>query len=230
MRQIPLAAVRKLVAVLVFVALCGAQISARASSLDEFFTAIQRDRPSAVTALALRGFDLNTRNAAGEPGLLLALRAESFAVAALLLEHPGIDLQARSPSGETALMMAALRGHLPLVRRLIERGAAVNQPGWTALHYAASSDAPQSIDIVRLLLEQQALINAESPNRSTPLMMAALYGQSSVVQLLLMRGANPLLKNEQGLTAIDFAHRADRSSVAEQIAAAARARQPLGRW
>jgi len=39
-----------------------------------------------------------------------------------------------------------------------------------------------------------------------------------------------MLKNEQGLSAIDFAHRANRADTAEAIAAAVRARQPAGRW
>ena len=84
--------------------------------------------------------------------------------------------------------------------------------------------------MVRLLLEHHAYIDAESPNGSTPLMMAAHYGHPSVVKLLLEEGADPLLKNQQGLSAIDFANRAQRAESAEIIAAFVRARQPKGRW
>ena len=50
-------------------------------------------------------------------------------------------------------------------------------------------------------------------------MMAAGYGTPEAVQLLLSAGADPLLKNQLGLTAIDFAHRAGRAESAASIAA-----------
>ena len=102
-------------------------------------------------------------------------------------------------------MMAALKGHLDLVKKLIDRGADVNKPGWTPLHYAATSG---HLAIMELLLEHHAFIDAESPNGTTPLMMAAHYGTPAAVKLLLEAGADPTMKNQLGLTAIDFAHRA----------------------
>ena len=61
-------------------------------------------------------------------------------------------------------------------------------------------------------------------------MMASLYGTASAVKLLLDAGADPLLKNEQGLTALDFAYRDSRAESAEIIAAFVRAKQPKGKW
>jgi len=46
----------------------------------------------------------------------------------------------------------------------------------------------------------------------------------------LEEGADPLLRNEQGLTAIDFARQANRPDAADIIAAFVRARQPSGTW
>ena len=83
---------------------------------------------------------------------------------------------------------------------------------------------------MELLLEHHAYIDAASPNGSTPLMMASLYGTPAAVKLLLEAGADPLLINEQGLTAIDFAYRDKRAESAEIIAAFVRARQPKGKW
>lgn len=201
-----------------------------ANSFDDFFSAAMQDNESAVIALALRGFDLNTRNEKGEHALFLALRGGSLKVADFLLAQAGVDVEARNPQGESPLMVAALKGHLTQAQRLIERRAEVNKPGWAPLHYAATNAGPESMPMVRLLLEHHAYIDAESPNRSTPLMMAAHYGSPSVVKLLLEEGADPLLKNEQGLTAIDFANRTARVESARIIAAFVRARQPAGRW
>mgnify|MGYP000290591781 FL=1 len=61
-------------------------------------------------------------------------------------------------------------------------------------------------------------------------MMAAHYGTPEAVKLLLDEGADPMLKNLQGLTAIDFANRANRKESAELIAAFIRSRQPRGKW
>jgi ankyrin repeat protein len=201
-----------------------------ANPAGDYFRAILRDNESAVIALTLRGFDLNVRDEKGEPGLIFALRHGSLTVVDFLLTQPNVDVEARNAQGENALMMAALKGHLPQARRLIARRAEVNKPGWTPLHYAATSDTPVSLEMVRLLLEHHAYIDAESPNRSTPLMMAARYGTPAVVRLLLQEGADPLLKNEQSLTALDFAQRAQRAEAVELIIATVRARQPVGRW
>jgi uncharacterized protein len=201
-----------------------------ASDSDDFFRAIQQDNESRVIALALRGVDLNTLNAKGEHGLYLALRSGSLKVADFFLSQSATRVEVHTSTGESPLMMAALKGHLPQAQRLIRRGAEVNKPGWTPLHYAASNPEPFSRELVRLLLEHHAYIDAESPNRSTPLMMAAHYGHPTVVQTLLEAGADPLVRNEQGLTAIDFARRAGRTDVAAAIAAAVRANQPSGRW
>lgn len=201
-----------------------------ASSYDDFFTAIKRNDPDTLASLAGRGFDLNTLDPSGQHPLYLALRDESDRVAAYLLSRPEVKVEVRNAKGESPLMMAALKGKLDLARRLIERGAEVNKPGWAPLHYAATFAGERSVSMVHLLLEHHAYIDAQSPNGSTPLMMAALYGHVQVVRLLLESGADPLLKNEQGLSAIDFARRAGRNEAADAIAAAIRAKQPAGRW
>lgn len=204
--------------------------SANAGAFEDFFAATRRDDESTVVKLVLRGFDLNTRDEQGNHALLVAIREGSLKVADFLLEQPLVQVEARNPRGESPLMMAAIKGHLPLAKRLIERKAEVNKPGWAPLHYAASNPEPVGLELVRLLLEHHAYIDAESPNKTTPLMMAAQYGSPAVVQLLLEEGADATLKNEQNLTALDFAQRAERKDAVRLLTAALRARQPTGTW
>lgn len=200
---------------------------AHAGSYEDFFKAVQMDDDRTVTALLSRGFDGNTRDPKGNHALYLAAREKSLKVANVLLQWSKIDAEARTPSDESPLMIAALNGHEDLCRLLIAKGAAVNKTGWTALHYASTRG---HLEIIRLLLDKYAYIDAESPNGTTPLMMAAFYGTPSAVKLLLESGADPSLKNIQGLSAIDFANRANRADAAEVIAAFVRAKQPRGKW
>lgn len=198
-----------------------------AGSYDEFFTAIRRDDARAVSNLLERGFDPDGRDPQGRPGLLLAIAESALRVAEVLIAWPRSNVDIRNAHDETALMLASLHGHLNLVRQLIERGAQVNKPGWTPLHYASTHG---HLEVMRLLLDRHAYIDAESPNGTTPLMMAAHYGTPAAVKLLLEAGADPMLRNSLGLSAIDFAHGANRKESAELIAQFIRARQPSGRW
>jgi len=198
-----------------------------AGSYEDFFTAVAHDDAPAVSSLLQRGFDPNTPNPAGEHGLMLALRSPAPKVIAVLLAWPKTNVEVRNRQDESPLMIAALKGMTEIVSQLLDKDADVNKPGWTPLHYAATAG---HLQIMNLLLEHHAYIDAASPNGSTPLMMAAMYGTPSAVKLLLEAGADPLLKNDLGLTAIDFAQRANRQESADIIAAFVRARQPRGQW
>jgi uncharacterized protein len=200
-----------------------------AQNEDAFFSAVMRDDESAVVAYALRGGDMNALRR-GEHGLVSALREGSLKVAKFLLSQNNVRVDEPNASGETAIMMAALKGHLEMVQRLIARKAAINKPGWTALHYAAAHPEAGARPIVALLLEHHAYIDTESPNGTTPLMMAARYGHIDTVRLLLDEGADMGLKNQLGLTATDFARGASRQEVVELLAQSVRQRQPKGTW
>jgi ankyrin repeat protein len=200
---------------------------AQAGSYEDFFAAVRSDDAGSVTALVARGFDANVRDTDGQHALHLALRQKAFKVIGALLGWSKIDVEPRNKADESPLMLAALDGEADLVKRLVVMGADVNKPGWAPLHYAATRG---HLDIMAYLLDQNAYIDAASPNGTTPLMMAAFYGTPSAVKLLLEAGADPMLKNTQGLSAIDFAQRNNRADSAEIIAAFVRAKQPKGKW
>lgn len=188
--------------------------SSWAGSYEDYFKAVQFDDVNTVRALLQRGFDPNTVNPAGLSGLMLAVKEPSIKVAQLLLSWPKVKAEVRNDKDESVLMLAALKGYLPLVKRLVELDADVNKPGWTPLHYAASTG---QVAVIEFLLENSAYIDAESPNGSTPLMMAALYGSPESVKLLIQAGADLNVKNQLGLTALDFAVRGQRQNAKELI-------------
>lgn len=188
-----------------------------AGSFDDYLSSLRNDQISPILGLQLRNFDLNTKDEKGTPPLVVALSNDSYKVADYLIQQPGMDLDATNAKDENALMLAALKGQLGIARALLARGAQANKPGWAPLHYAATSAAPESEQMAKLLLDHYAYIDAASPNQTTPLMMAARYGSNKVVQLLLDEGADPTLTNDKGMTALDFAHSVSRKDIAQLI-------------
>jgi hypothetical protein len=180
---------------------------------------VNADNARTVRALLERGFDPNSPDEKGQVALYLAIREGSLTVADALLQHPQLKVDATNAADETPVMMAALRGNIEWTQRLLERGAQINRPGWAPLHYAASGP---EIKLLTLLLDRGASIEATSPNRTTPLMMAARYGPHDAAELLLSRGANARARNDQGLAAADFARAAGRDALAAKLEQAAR--------
>ncbi|CAN7276540.1 ankyrin repeat domain-containing protein [Polaromonas sp. LjRoot131] len=201
--------------------------SASAGSYEDFFQAIKQDNAAFIQNLLQRGFDPNTVDPNGQTGLFIALQEPSLKAAEVLVNWPKTNVNTLNSKDESALMLAALKDHQELAEKLIKKGADVNKTGWAPLHYAATNG---HLALISLLLENNAYIDAESPNGTTPLMMAAMYGTAAAVKLLLQEGADPQLKNQQGLTALQFAQRGNRPDSAEALAAAIRNKRPAGQW
>ena len=187
-----------------------------AAPADSMIKAVKFDDVSAVKKLLAQGVDPNLVDNTGAPLLVIAAREKSDKVGKLLADNPNIDLEKLDSAGENAMMLAALNDDLNFVNMLIAKDAEVNKKGWTPLHYAATNGHD---DVVKVLLDHSAYIDAGSPNGTTPLMMAARGGHLSTVKLLLDEGADLRVKNQLGLTAVDFAKQYHEKDVAEGLAA-----------
>ncbi len=218
---------RKCLKYALYVIVFSGQSISFSGSYEDFFQAVGNDDANTVRSLLARGFDPNTLDPKGQHALVIATQSQSTKVMQALLAAPKIKVEVRNSSDESPLMLASLNGLTSVARQLVDKGADVNKPGWAPLHYAATRG---HLEIMTLLLDNHAYIDASSPNGTTPLMMAAFYGTPSAVKLLLEAGADPLLKNDQALSAIDFAHRNNRKDSADIISAFVRALQPKGKW
>ncbi len=106
----------------------------------------------------------------------------------------------------TPLANAARAGDVAAIRDLIAHGADPNQAAgnnhWSPLLHAIHKNQIRSVEA---LLDGGADVNRRSGDGITPLMMAAGYGYTDIVQLLLRRGANPRIADPAGFHAIDLA-------------------------
>ncbi len=119
----------------------------------------------------------------------------------------GAEVNSRDADGATVLMLACHAGNLPMVMVLIEAGADVNAAdprGWTALMKAAyNAELDRGFaDVAQALIGAGANVEAPIGYGIRPLMLAAGYGETAVVETLLKAGADVMARNEGGLTAL----------------------------
>ncbi len=111
-----------------------------------------------------------------------------------------IDINKIGENLETRLMAASKKGYLDTVKFLIEKGANINisaQYGGTALTKIADRPLfPNQIEIIKLLLENNADINYRISRGKTTLILASQYGNLELVKLLVEKGADLNLKDE----------------------------------
>ncbi|XP_038654639.1 protein phosphatase 1 regulatory subunit 16A [Scyliorhinus canicula] len=101
-------------------------------------------------------------------------------------------------SDNVRLLEAASRNDVEEVRQLLESGVVpdlYNEDGLTALHQCCIDDYEE---IVKLLLEAQADVNACDSELWTPLHAAATCGHLHLVQQLIQHGANLMAVNADG--------------------------------
>jgi ankyrin repeat protein len=107
---------------------------------------------------------------------------------------------------EVPLASAARHGDLAKIRSLIASGADSNAlsgvNGWTPLLHAVHKN---QLGSVSALIDGGADVNRHSSEGTTPLIMAAGYGNTPMVELLMRRGADPRITDRHGATALEAA-------------------------
>ena len=204
---------------------------------ESIINAIERDDPSSLRATVSSGtISVNQRlpapgYSAGAPLIALAARAGSIETLRYLISA-GANLNASTPVNETPLMLAAYfreegnvstDRHDAAVRLLVESGASLeNVPNnYTPLAYAAYNNRQRAL---RYLIERGARLDADASGGTiyvnTPLMMAAMQGNRDVVRVLLVAGADPLIRVRNGHTAREFARKYNHTHVEPLLACA----------
>lgn len=156
-----------------------------------------------------KGADIELKDVLGYSPLSLASASGSLSVVQVLLDR-GAETESKTSSGFTPLIKATSRRYpdqLAIIHTLLKHGANVNAStltGITPLISAASWDVPE---VIELLLWKSPLIDAKTSDGQTALMEAAYQGRMSIVNQLIINGANAELKDRSGDTALSIAER-----------------------
>ncbi|HJZ96288.1 MAG TPA: ankyrin repeat domain-containing protein, partial [Candidatus Solibacter sp.] len=134
-----------------------------------------------VRVLLAAGADVNARNDFEATPLMWSV-TEPEKVRMLVAK--GADFNAKSKMGRTAVWLAAANdGSSATVRYPIEQGAKLD--GTELIAATAAND----MATVRLLLEKRQDVNAKDKLGVTPLINAAMNGNTKLAEILLARGA-----------------------------------------
>ncbi len=111
---------------------------------------------------------------------------------------------------EDTLLFACEKGHLEVVKLLIQAGANLFEKNEGQENILSRAIVSGNASLVRYLLALDGMldpmvINAVSESGYTPLLQAIFYGNLDIVKLLMRAGANPLVTDENGDTVFHFA-------------------------
>jgi ankyrin repeat protein len=141
-------------------------------------------------------------------------------------KKPRSKKRARASPIEITLRVAAMRGDVVLVKKLLAGGAdpTAREAGFTALHVAAmESQMPgDHLGVARVLLDAGVDVDARSDGVGfTPLFFAAGVDAVDLVDLLLERGADPRATTATGETPLhEAAREAERTGTIARLLAA----------
>ncbi|XP_062044994.1 ankyrin repeat and KH domain-containing protein 1 isoform X3 [Lepus europaeus] len=153
-----------------------------------------------VKVLLNEGANIEDHNENGHTPLMEAASAGHVEVARILLDHgAGINTHSNEFK-ESALTLACYKGHLDMVRFLLEAGA--DQEHKTDEMHTALMEACMDghVEVARLLLDSGAQVNMPADSFESPLTLAACGGHVELAALLIERGANLEEVNDEGYT------------------------------
>jgi len=171
--------------------------------------ATQKGNIKEVKQLLSKGADANT-NYIGYPILWRAVDGNYTDIVKLLI-NKGADVNTPSQSGKMPLMIAAMNRNTDIAKMLLKAGADINAKETftmkrTALLYAldevsfkhAGAEKRKDHEIVSLLLDHGADVNAENAERYTVLMRTLMKADFDMIKQIVNKGADVNRVTTQG--------------------------------
>ena len=116
------------------------------------------------------------------------------------------DVNSRNiDDASTPLHLSSRKGHVDLVRMLLEHGAGVSaqdKDGWTPLHWALCEG---HVNVAWMLVERGADVSVQSKDGWSPLHWASSEGHVEEARMLIERGANVSAQGKDGRTPLHWA-------------------------
>jgi uncharacterized protein len=179
--------------------------------------AIEKNMEDLGIALIKRDSKLGSRDAKGRSALWYSAEQGLGKTSAALIKSGKIDIDSQDSTGQSALSQAVRRGHLEVVRLLVNEDADLNirtNAGNSVLMLAVLAKSPA---IVELLLTRDIDINAQNNVGDNALMLAAGTGQNDILEMLIAAGADLQLRNKEELNAYQIANNSGHRETAEII-------------
>ena len=167
------------------------------------------------------GVDVHASDARGNTAIFYAIVGENTDFARMIVQalitKDATVVNAADNKKYTPLMYAALLNRLGIMKDLIAAGANVqakNDKNNTALLLVASDEREElGMTLVAAHVAKKASVDGQNSQGVTALMIACSHGRLALAKALLQAGADPLLKNAVGCTALRYARESRRAAI-----------------
>lgn len=118
----------------------------------------------------------------------------------------GMDVNERDSAGTPMLSIASRAGRKDIIQWLVDKGADINALSLDR-GYSALMDAvwKSNYDIAKILVDLGADVNVIANDGQSLLVLATGTNNQRICELLALKGANPLIKDKMGMSALDYA-------------------------
>lgn len=133
-----------------------------------------------------------------------------------LFYQAGMDVNDRDSAGTPMLCIAARAGRKAMIQWLLKKGADLNAVSQDR-GYSALMDAvwKSNFDIAKILVDLGADVNHIAQDGQSILVLATGANNYRICELLYRHGANPLIKDKMGMSALDYARLFKRTKLVE---------------